>query len=58
MTNGSQMPSEARVPLAGLLAWLVPGLGHIFIEHKIFKALQAAIYFETEEQLDEFDIDS
>lgn len=30
------------------------GVGHIFIEHKIFKSIQAAIYFETEDELDEF----
>ncbi len=30
------------------------GVGHIFIEHKIFKSLEAAIVFSTEEELDEF----
>jgi len=30
------------------------GVGHIFLEHKIFKALQAAILFDAEEDLDEF----
>ena len=30
------------------------GVGHIFLEHKIFKALQAAIFFDAEEDLDEF----
>jgi flagellar protein FlaI len=30
------------------------GVGHVFIEHKIFKSIQAAIHFETEDELDEF----
>jgi archaeal flagellar protein FlaI len=30
------------------------GVGAIFIEHKIFKSIQAAIYFETEDDLDQF----
>jgi flagellar protein FlaI len=30
------------------------GVGHVFIEHKIFKSVQAAIFFETEDELDEF----
>jgi flagellar protein FlaI len=30
------------------------GLGHVFIEHKIFKSLKTATYFETHEELDEF----
>jgi flagellar protein FlaI len=30
------------------------GIGYIFIEHKIFKSIIAAINFETEEELDEF----
>jgi flagellar protein FlaI len=30
------------------------GVGHIFIEHKIFKSVQAAVFFETEDELDEF----
>jgi flagellar protein FlaI len=30
------------------------GVGHIFIEHKIFKSVQAAIKFDTEEDLDQF----
>ena len=30
------------------------GVGHIFVEHKIFTALQAAIVFDAEESLDEF----
>ena len=35
MTTASQMPSVARVPLAGLLAWLVPGLGHLFVGERV-----------------------
>ena len=35
MTTGSDIPPVARVPLAGLLAWLVPGLGHIFIGERV-----------------------
>ncbi len=30
------------------------GLGHIFIEHKIFKSLESTITFATHEELDEF----
>lgn len=30
------------------------GLGHIFIEHKVFKSLKTGTYFETHEELDEF----
>ncbi len=30
------------------------GVGHIFIEHKIFKSLEASITFETEDDLDLF----
>jgi flagellar protein FlaI len=30
------------------------GLGSVFIEHKIFKALQSSLVFEKEEELDEF----
>ncbi len=30
------------------------GVGNIFVEHKIFKSVQAAISFNTEEELDEF----
>lgn len=30
------------------------GVGHVFIEHKIFKSVQAAIYFENEDELDQF----
>jgi flagellar protein FlaI len=30
------------------------GLGHIFIEHKIFKSVQAAVLFDTEDELDQF----
>jgi flagellar protein FlaI len=30
------------------------GVGHIFIEHKIFKSLEAAITFPNEDELDEF----
>jgi flagellar protein FlaI len=30
------------------------GLGHIFIEHKIFRSLQSTLCFEKEEELDEF----
>lgn len=30
------------------------GIGHIFIEHKIFKSLEAAITFDTEDDLDMF----
>ncbi len=30
------------------------GLGHIFIEHKMFKSLQTAIFFSAEDELDEF----
>ena len=35
MTVGSDIPPVARVPLAGLLAWLVPGLGHIFLGERV-----------------------
>ncbi|MBI4294926.1 MAG: type II/IV secretion system ATPase subunit [Chloroflexi bacterium] len=30
------------------------GLGHIFLEHKIFKGMKSAVVFETHEELDEF----
>jgi flagellar protein FlaI len=30
------------------------GIGHVFIEHKIFHSLQAAIVFDTEDDLDEY----
>jgi flagellar protein FlaI len=30
------------------------GVGHIFIEHKIFKSIQAALEFKTEEEVDQF----
>ncbi|MFN8597039.1 MAG: type II/IV secretion system ATPase subunit [Anaerolineae bacterium] len=30
------------------------GIGHIFIEHKIFKSVEAAITFDTEDDLDQF----
>ena len=30
------------------------GLGHVFIEHKVFKSLQSTITFATYEELDEF----
>lgn len=30
------------------------GVGHIFIEHKIFKSVQSAIYFATHQEVDEF----
>ncbi|HEX29556.1 TPA: secretion system protein E [Candidatus Poribacteria bacterium] len=30
------------------------GVGHIFIEHKIFNSLEAAIVFSSEDELDEF----
>jgi flagellar protein FlaI len=30
------------------------GLGHVFIEHKIFKSLESTITFATHEELDEF----
>lgn len=30
------------------------GVGHIFIEHKIFKSVQSAIYFATHHEVDEF----
>jgi flagellar protein FlaI len=32
------------------------GIGHIFIEHKIFKSVEAAIIFDTEDDLDQFAI--
>ena len=35
MTRGSELPPIARVPIAGLLAWLVPGLGHLFIGERV-----------------------
>ena len=35
MTVSSDIPPVARVPLAGLLAWLVPGLGHIFVGERV-----------------------
>ena len=35
MSVSSDIPPVARVPLAGLLAWLVPGLGHFFIGERI-----------------------
>lgn len=30
------------------------GVGHIFIEHKIFKSVQSSIYFSTHQEVDEF----
>ena len=30
------------------------GVGHVFIEHKIFKSLQSSIYFSTLDELDDF----
>ena len=30
------------------------GLGHIFVEHKIFKSLQSSLVFQTHSQLDDF----
>ena len=33
MTN-QEPPSVLRIPIAGLLAWLVPGLGHIYLGHR------------------------
>ena len=30
------------------------GIGHIFIEHKIFKSVQAAVVFDTEDDVDQF----
>ena len=30
------------------------GLGHVFLEHKIFKGMKSAIAFDTHEELDEF----
>lgn len=30
------------------------GLGHIYIEHKIFKSMKAAVYFDSHEELDKF----
>ncbi len=27
----SETPASIRIPIAGLLAWLVPGLGHLYI---------------------------
>lgn len=30
------------------------GLGHIFLEHKIFKGVKSAVVFQTQEELDEF----
>jgi flagellar protein FlaI len=30
------------------------GVGHIFIEHKIFKSVQSSIYFATHDEVDEF----
>ncbi len=35
MAIASEMSPVARVPLAGLLAWMVPGLGHLFIGDRI-----------------------
>jgi hypothetical protein len=32
--SATELPSSVRVPLAGLLGWLVPGLGHIFLGHR------------------------
>ena len=31
MPHASEMNPAVRVPLAGFLAWIVPGLGHLFI---------------------------
>ena len=30
-TVSSSSPSPLRVPVAGLLAWIVPGLGHLYV---------------------------
>lgn len=30
------------------------GVGHIFIEHKIFRSVQSSIYFNTHDEVDEF----
>lgn len=30
MTSAERLSPAVRVPIAGLLAWLVPGLGHLF----------------------------
>ena len=30
------------------------GLGHIYIEHKVFKSVQSAVHFEKHEELDKF----
>ena len=35
MAVGSDMQPVVRVPLAGLLAWIVPGLGHLFIGERV-----------------------
>ena len=35
MAVGSGLQPVLRVPLAGLLAWIVPGLGHLFIGERI-----------------------
>lgn len=38
MNNSTDSPSKAKILLAALLAWLVPGLGHFFLG-KYIKAL-------------------
>jgi hypothetical protein len=35
MTISSDMSPATRVPLAGFLAWLVPGLGHLFLGERV-----------------------
>lgn len=35
MTSQRSQPNPFRVPLAVLLAWLVPGLGHIYLGHRV-----------------------
>ncbi|MBI5958731.1 MAG: type II/IV secretion system ATPase subunit [Chloroflexi bacterium] len=30
------------------------GVGHIFVEHKIFKSVQSSVYFATHDEVDEF----
>jgi hypothetical protein len=34
LSRASDIAPAVRVPLAGLLAWLLPGLGHIFLGQK------------------------
>lgn len=35
MAAGGSLPPVVRVPVAGFLAWLVPGLGHIFVGDRV-----------------------